>query len=228
MNLYMFIMSLCILSGSLITGMEKPVASFRGDYFTAIPIPHNIKNILADVQQELASCLGSDFSRNDLDNLHITIQVIEGHNQGKMQQALRNVSTPFRQWARGKKWDKEWHFEEKIKKSRIQFGNKGHVKLHVGESALLKQLGKIIEQELDKVGVHTNRNDVAGREYSAHITLGMIPVSRVANAQCNIDFTRKFAHSTFIIDRFVLLQSNRPEPVRRYALHGEYKLNLGQ
>lgn len=230
MNLIIVILSLLMMSSGWVNAMEQP-SGFQGDYFTAIPIPENIKYILADIQKELARCLGNDFSASPLDNLHITIQVMEGRNEEKMKQGLKNVSSPFKQWAKSKGWDKDWHFESKLQDSHIEIGNKGHVKLHIAKSDLLIELGRRIEHELNKIVIKTNRNDVAGTNYTAHITLGMVSESRVSQARskkCTIDSKKRFAGSRFIVDRFVLLQSNRPAKVRRYAQRGEFPLNLGK
>lgn len=230
MNVRVMLASLLLFNVSLINAMEMPKSTYQGDYFTAIPIPLKIKNIIAEVQTELFLCLGENFSASPLDNLHITIQVMEGSNEEKMKQGLKNVSTPFKQWAQKKGWDKTWHFEKKIKEDpKLRFGDEGHVKLHLGKSDLLVHLGKIIEEELKNSGVTTKRNDVAGSKYSAHITLGMIPkdfVKKARSLQCNIDLKKKFASAEFIIDRFVLLHSNWPEKIRQYAVRGEYMLNL--
>lgn len=227
MNIRVLFLSLFMVSSGFLNAMEQP-SGYQGDYFTAIPIPQQIKNILADVQKEVSACLGKDFSRSDLDNLHITIQVMEGKDESKMKQGLNNASAPFKQWAKGKGWDKPWHFEGKIQDSAIKIGKQGHVKLHVGKSDLLVHLGKVIEQELNKAGVKTKRNDVAGQKYTAHITLGMVSsVEKARSKKCHVDFKKKFAHTSFMIDRFVLLQSNRLAKVRHYAQRGEYKLNLG-
>lgn len=229
---YFILCGSLLASGSLLPAMEAPPAVITGDYFTAIPVPGNVKTILGGVETELAACLGRDFSPSDLDNLHITIQVSEGDDVEMMRFALRNVPAPFKQFARQKGWDQPWHFEGKIQNASIQIGKEGHVKLHVGKSDLLIQLGSIIEQQLRNYQVHTTRNDVSGN-YTAHITLGIVPKAKVDAAKsrlnhCRFDFNSKFARIPFIIDRFVLLRSNRPAVVRRYLVQEEYMLNLGK
>lgn len=233
-----FLVALWMLSSSLLVAMQAP--ALEGDLFTAIPISGEIKHILGGIQKDLAKCFaGLKFSASSLDNLHITIQLVVPFNPKKkwtlgeyihrIHGGLAEVPGPFKQWAKGKGWNQPWDFGAKLQSGWLTISKNGTVMLHVAKSDSLVHLGKTIDQELAKVGVKTKRNDVAGK-YDAHITLGKIPKDKVADAKarkCGIDFKAKFKGHKFIIDRFVLLQSNRPAKPRHYYRHGEFKLHLG-
>jgi len=236
MSMMRFFISLCLLSGNLVIAMERPV--LKGDLFTAIPLPEDIKYVIDDIQKDVAQCFHEiEFSPSALDNLHITIQVMaSAEDQDSLESYIEQVNDglelvpeDFKDFAKRKKWDRSWDFVSKLQSGRLKISQNGIVMLLVGKSELLKHLGKIIDQKLSTAGIKTKRNDVKGK-YEAHITLGLISKEKVHKARsrrCDIDFKTKFKGHTFIIDRFVLLQSNRPEKVRRYHCHREYKLPLG-
>lgn len=228
--------SLCLLSCSLITAMED--LGLKGDLFTAIPISENIQCIIGNIQKELAECFHEiEFFPSPLDNLHITVQVIAPvENQDYLENYIEQINDGlilvpelFKKFAHRRGWDKPWDFVSKLQNGRLKISSNGTVMLSVGKSELLKYLGKIIDQKLSQLGIESKRNDVKGA-YDAHITLGLISRDKVREARsrkCGINFKTTFKGHTFMIDRFVLLQSNRPEKVRRYHCHHEYKLSLG-
>lgn len=238
MAIVQLFISLSLFSGSLLFAMEVP--ALKGDIFTALPIPENIKLVLGGIQTELAQCFrGMEFSASALDNLHITIQVIASYDAAhkyslesyieRIKNGLTQVPGSFKQFAQSKGWDKPWDFANKLQSGTVVISQNGVVMLYVGSSELLKRLGAVIEQELSKVGIQTKRNDVT-EKYEAHITLGQIAKDKVTEAKskkCGIDFKTKFKDRKFVIDQFVLLQSNRPEKVRKYYQHGGYELRLG-
>ena len=229
-------LGLCLLVSSFIVAMES--SALKGDIFTAIPISEDIKCVINDIQKKLVECFDDiAFSPSPADNLHITIQVVasvENHDSlesyiEKINDGLSLVPESFKDFAKCKGWDRSWDFASKLQIGELKISQNGIVMLSVGKSELLKRLGKIIDQKLSKVGIKTKRNDVKGT-YKAHITLGLVPQDKVSEARfkkCDIDFKAKFKGHTFIIDRFDLLQSNKPEKVRRYYCYHEYQLNLG-
>jgi 2'-5' RNA ligase len=239
-NAYRLLIILCAMS-NLLVAMDVPKDNIH--LFTAISITQNVRHILTRIQYDLAECFGDiKFSPSSSDNLHITIQNINDFDPngnrsldsyvGVIKKGLGNVQKPFRAWAKQMHFDKLWDFAPKLQAGWLTISKNGTIMLRVGRSQSLIRLGQLIDQELSSVNVKTKRNDVSAA-YVAHIALGKIEKNKVIEAQskiakCDIDINARFKNHKFIIDRFVLYQSNAPAKPRRYTALAEYKFHLGE
>jgi 2'-5' RNA ligase len=203
---------------------------WAGTDFVAIGMPHALHQEFANMQNYVAHRLGNNLALSPTPhhNLHITLKEIGDLNQ----QERKEVKKVLKQVA------KQFHphdITHIMKAGRLRINPQGLVMLKI-KSDWLTALAHNIDKALTKLKKHGKITTLFKRmdfPKNGHITLGQIshkskPFHKSASAPAiTAEIQKKFKNqfnTNFLVDRFVLLKSNRPQQPRVYNNKGTFYL----
>lgn len=197
--------------------------------FVAIGIPKELKTEFTSMQQYVANHLKKNFSlsSSSLNNLHITLKEI-GDLNNREREAVKNVLEKIAVDLR------PYDIKNALKRGKLLINSEGLVRLKLYQDSWLTKLAQTIDQSLKELKKHGDIRNLKKRidfPYDGHITLGYIryknqPLDKSKTPkemlrQIQKNFKNKFNQS-FVIDRFVLMKSNRPATPRIYTIKSTF------